>query len=142
MLRKIWGDAMRKLVLMMLLAVVSSNAMAEWISIGEGERRVSYIDLNTISKSGNLVKVWVMFDLKEAKSAEGIKFLSSANQIEVDCKEELIHMLAMTAYSKNMAQGIALKSIYDVHDEWHPVPPNSGESNIWKIACGRLRLRK
>ena len=136
---------MKKLLLIKLLVVLvvaSSNAMAEWTPIGEGERRVSYIDLNTISKSGNLVKAWVMFDLKEAKSAEGITFLSSANQIEVDCKEELIHMLAMTAYSKNMAQGIALKSIYDVHDEWHPVPPNSGESNIWNIACGKLRLRK
>ncbi len=52
---------MHKAILMILLAVVSSSVMAEWILYGYGNKKeveiTVYADPATIRKSGNTVKM-------------------------------------------------------------------------------------
>jgi hypothetical protein len=50
---------MKKLLLTLVLAVVSSSAMAEWVGVGKKENFFSYVDSATIRKLGNMVKIWV-----------------------------------------------------------------------------------
>jgi len=124
------------------LLVITSSSMADWTMLGKGEGRTSYIDLSTIHKQGNLVKVWVLYDfLNEAETQDGYKFLSSAVQMEVNCEEEQIHIVLMSAYSKNMAQGITVMPNKESQNKWHSAAPNTGESNVMKVACGKVRLR-
>jgi len=77
---------MHKAILIMLLAVVSSSAMAEWVSLGEsGDKTLTnYADPATIRKSGNRVKMWSLYDFKTVQ----VRFRSVRLQIEYDCKEE------------------------------------------------------
>ena len=77
---------------MILLAVVSINAMAEWVEVGVNDFIGStfYADTETISKSGNKVKMWVMYDYKTAHDVVGDnfgKYMSTKNHNEYDCKE-------------------------------------------------------
>ena len=55
---------MHKAILMMLLAVVSSSAMAEWTVVNENKEFIQYADLATIRKLGNKVKMWGLNDYK------------------------------------------------------------------------------
>jgi len=52
---------MKKLLLILILAIVSSSAIAEWFEV-DTRRRVgltAYADPTTIRKSGNKVEMWV-----------------------------------------------------------------------------------
>ena len=55
---------MKKLLLTLILAVMSSSAMAEWIAIHQDEEISTYANPATMRKSGNKVKMWVLFDQK------------------------------------------------------------------------------
>lgn len=59
---------MRKAIVMMLLAAVSSSAAAEWVELNRDEISTDYFDPTTIRKAGDMVKVWSLTDHKTAKS--------------------------------------------------------------------------
>jgi hypothetical protein len=46
---------MRRLILSVLLAVVSSSAAAEWVEVGRADTITAYADPATIRKAGNMV---------------------------------------------------------------------------------------
>jgi hypothetical protein len=48
------GATRRKTLLMMLLTVVGSNALAEWVEVGRDEAMVAYAEPTTIRKAGLL----------------------------------------------------------------------------------------
>ncbi len=91
---------------MLLLAVVSSNAMAEWVKVGEIEDTRFYFNHSTIHKEGDKVKMWALMDYKTAKQAiDGKLYLSDMSQEEYDCKKVLRRTLYLSTYSKNMRRG-------------------------------------
>jgi len=67
---------MKKLFLTLMLVVLSSNAMAEWVEIGATDNSTLYFDSNTIRKSGNKVKMWSLSDFNSVEEVSGDKFLS------------------------------------------------------------------
>jgi len=78
---------MHKAILMVLLAVVSSSAFAEWVAIDTADGSTYYANPNTIRKSGNKVKIWAMVDYNSVQEDADVKHLSSKSQQEYDCKE-------------------------------------------------------
>ena len=48
---------MSKAILMLLLAMVSSSAMARWVEITEGEKMTVSFDPAAVRKNGNLVQI-------------------------------------------------------------------------------------
>lgn len=128
---------MRRVILMMLLVVVSSSAMAEWVKVGSNEKFTSYVDPATISKEGDKVKMWHLYDYNTAHGdLSDTKYLSMKIQDENDCKEGNSRTLAMSFHSENMGRG---KVIYSDSDsgKWEKVPPDSGIQIMWKTACGK-----
>ncbi len=73
---------MRRAVLMILLAVVSSSAIAEWVAIVSNETKTTYADPATIRRAGDRAKMWSLIDLKTAETAiNGVMpFMSSRAQ--------------------------------------------------------------
>lgn len=128
---------MRKAIFMMLLAVVNSSAMAEWVKIGADENATAYADFSTINRIGNRVKMWNMYDHNTTKEFSGKKYISVKEQTEFDCKEKQLRTTYISFYSGNMGGG---KSIYysSKPNEWSPVPSETGIEVIWKFACGEL----
>lgn len=126
---------MRKAVLMMMLAGISSNAMAKWVEVGSEHDVVStYADPGTIRKEGNTVKLWTLTDRKSPRTIAGATHLSMKLHEEYDCKQKLNRSHGASFHSKNMGKGKVVSSD-SYMSEWEPVYPGSASEILWKFAC-------
>ncbi len=125
---------MRKVILMMLLAVASNSAMAEWVNVGSNENATIYVDPANIQRAGNMATMWHLTDFKTANKDMGDSYLSTKDQNEYDCKEVKSRRRASSQHSGNMGSG---KVVYSdsYTTKWKPVPPDSGAEILWKFAC-------
>ena len=128
---------MRKALLMMLLGVVSSSAVAEWVEVGGNETTTTYADPATIRKTGNMVKMWHLLDYTKARGIEAHKpHLSVKMQDEYDCKQERTRTIALSLHSGNMGEGEVLGTSTDP-GKWQPVSPDTLVETLWEFACGK-----
>jgi len=79
---------MHKAILIMLLAVVSSSVMAEWVEVGSNERFIAYAESATIQKTDNIVRMWVLIDYKTAQTNASKPYMSKLGIRKYDCKEK------------------------------------------------------
>lgn len=122
---------------MMLLAVVSSSAWAEWVELGGNDTATTYVDAATIRKVGDMVKMWSLFDLKPPRDAGQNKpYMSMMTQDEYDCKEERSRALSMNFYSGSMGRGGLIHTDSDP-GKWSPIVPGSAQTHLWEFACGK-----
>ena len=49
---------MKKLLLILVLYILNSNVMAQWLAVASATGRVYYTNPKTIRKSDNKVKMW------------------------------------------------------------------------------------
>jgi hypothetical protein len=130
--------AMRKVILMMLLAVVSSNAVAEWVAVTHNKTVFVYADPATIRKAGNMVKMWELIDFKTVQLPDKNKpYMSIKYQLEFDCNKEQSRILTYYAYSGNMGGG-EMAGFSSNPDKWEPVVPDAASEFLWQTACGKL----
>ena len=128
---------MRKVILMIALAIVSSNAMAGWVSILKSKDGYFYADSDSIQKNGNLVSMWAMADYKIPKIIQTWKaYKSSKEQDEYDCDGGRVRKLASEAYPENMGMGKLIRRD-TAPVEWTPVASGSITELMWKFACGK-----
>jgi hypothetical protein len=144
---------MSKIILMLLLAIVSSNAMADWVKITSihsqesPEIQIAYTDPATIHKNGNFVNMWVLVDhqsglSKEVENRLDKIFSRTKDDItkswkvedEFDCLNEKLRMLSYTAYSEHMGNGKIIPNNM-VTNHWVPVIPGSIGQALWRFAC-------
>ena len=125
---------MRKVILIMLLAGVSSSAIAEWVNVGRNENTAIYVDQATVQRAGNMATMWHLTDFNNVHEDMGEPYLSTKDQNEYDCKEAKWRRRASSQQSKNMGTG---KVVYSdsYTTKWKPVPPDSGIEILWKFAC-------
>jgi hypothetical protein len=133
---------MRKVIFMLILSFVSSSAMAEWMAVGTsttGEIFTIYVDYSTIRKAGNRVKMWELMDFKTAQrdASNGKFFMSLKEQSEYDCKDEQGRTLYESHHSGGMGTGEVIYGATNSDSNWVPVPPESIDKALWKIACGK-----
>lgn len=129
-----------KLVVALLLTALSSSAAAEWvrIGIGYGVLGTIYVDSATIRRTGNMVKMWELFDLTTADKLGSDKlYLSVKSQSEYDCIDESARSLYASFHSGNMGRGELVYVMQDLPGNWQPVPPQSNQQALWKVACGK-----
>ena len=128
---------MTRLLLIILLVLSSGPAYAGWMALGENDDEITiYVDIGTIGRKGNLVKMWSLYDYKAAQSAKGIAFLSTTTQWEFDCAEGRSRVLALKEFSGNMGKGIVVLD-GSVERKLEPATPESAGLTMWKIACGK-----
>lgn len=132
---------MNKSIVALLLAAMSTGAMAEWVEVGSNEISTVYVDPATIRRSGDMAKLWSLIDLKSPQRNKGsAPFLSSKTQQEFHCKEERFRILYLSLHSGKMGNGDVVYS-ENVLDKWTPVPPESGAEGFWDVACGKTKLK-
>jgi hypothetical protein len=130
--------AMRKVILMLLLAVVSGGASADWIKVGSNETDTLYVDPSTIRWNDDTAKMWAMNDFKVTQRLdERQPFKSEKVEYEYDCKLAQSRLLYFTSHADNMAAGEVVDFNF-VPGDWARVPPGSGLEELWKIACGKV----
>ena len=119
----------------MLLAVVSNNSRAEWVSVSRSGDTVVYVDISTYRKDGDKVKMWILQDSKIAKPTLPA-YMSSKEQMEFDCKDEQSRALYRSFHSENMGAGETVHISPDPM-QWEPIVPESIREVLWKLACGK-----
>ncbi len=123
-----WGKRMRKVILMILLAIVSNSAVAEWVKGISKNDVTSYVDLPNIS-NGDSNQIWFLADFGKPQNIFGSSFMSIITKSEYNCKKEQIRNLSRTYHSGNMGKGEV------VHDEPQGNWQQDKEKIMWKIAC-------
>jgi hypothetical protein len=118
------------------LFFLSTPAWAQWTLVGDSDLSDVYADLTTIRKQGNIIKMWSLYDLKNARRFGGIPYLSSKDQDEYDCDGERTRFLAFSVHSGNMGGGSTIYSDAEP-GKWTPLPTGSVVEALWRIACDR-----
>ncbi len=107
---------------------------AEWLLVDGNERARVYLDIETINRSGEWVRVWVVDDLKIAETRGFRKYLSTRAHEEHDCAKERFRLLALEYFSGNMGSGEALYKTSGESD-WTAIPRGTLAQSVWKFVC-------
>jgi len=121
--------------LLMVLAIASNSAVAEWVKVYGNDKVVAYADPTTIRKRGNITKVSSLFDFKlENTVSDGNTYMSVMRETEFNCKDHLQHMVGYSIYSGNMSKGRMIEKGTDPQD-WKPVSQSNIAHAMWEYAC-------
>jgi len=134
------GRNMKRLVLLILLALSSAPAYGEWVEVSvnveTGEK--VYVDPDTIRRRGDIAEMWVLYDSKTAQPAVGHAYLSKTVQNEYHCAEAMKRMVSVKEFSGHMGSGEVLhmnSSLFSTA-RWMPTRVGLGET-LLKVACGK-----
>jgi hypothetical protein len=133
-----YGGATRKTILL-LLAFVSSNAVAGWVEVYSYGTHTAYADAASIHRAGNRVKMWALLDFKtiqQESTDPGNGYLSEIAQFEYNCKEQRARRFYYSWHSRHMGRGKVVSSDSDP-SKWEPVLPGSENEILREFACGR-----
>jgi len=120
------------------MALVAFSAQAEWTQIGVSRRAddafTLYIDLATVQRNGNLVRIWDLQDFREPQTVDGQIYLSEKTQIEFDCEAKKARVLATIDCAGRLCSGKVVYSDADT-SEWTAVGADTLGELEWKAAC-------
>jgi hypothetical protein len=129
---------MRNIILLLMLAAVSSNAMAEWIRVDGDATSTLYYDTSRIIKNDSMVKMWSLINYKTPQALVHGAYMSEMMQDEFNCKDELVRNLYHSYHSDAMGKGDKLLPTF-FPEKWSPVEPNSLNESILKLACSKKK---
>ncbi len=143
------GNAMRKFVLMILLAVagnceaanwadwlVRGNTFGEWFVVDRKAYVTEYANTATIRNVNNTTRMWDIADFTTEKHAGSVNAMSLKMEREYDCGRQQIRIIYIARYSGNMGEGDILGSDATVSN-WRPVLLGTIGERLWRIACDR-----
>ena len=126
---------MKKILLILILFAVSNSAMAEWVYINKSIDTFYYINPETIQKSGNTVKMWILGDFIEARKLKnGVINSSIRDQAEYSCKERQSRSNYQVLYTENMGKGEIIHT-FDQPGELRFVVRGSAGVSHFEFAC-------
>jgi hypothetical protein len=127
---------MKRLVLITLFVLSTGSAHAEWTFFAtDGKGNTVYIDRDTVSRKGSLVRIWVLLDAMTVhETLEGVPFLSSRTLHQYNCEKERFRFLTFSLFSGNMASGQMVHSDHYILD-WEPVPPKGSARRLLNWVC-------
>jgi len=130
-------NAMHTAIVALLLAIVSSSAMAEWLELGSSPTDTLYADPASIRIEGHTARLWALNDFRTAHVLDdGSASMSEKVQYEYDCQKAQWRLVYFSAHSGNMAEGEVV-DFNIVPGVWEPIPPESAVEVTWRLACGR-----
>ena len=110
--------------------------MADWTNISTNNNGASiYADPTTIQKSGDRIKMWVLFDYRNPIIESGDKVMSIKKHEEYDCKKSQVRLLYLSKHSGRFTEGKILYVNDIPNNEWVPVVPSSIPEDLWRYAC-------
>ncbi len=129
-----WIRQIRTALSIMLLALGSWPAQAEWVRVSSSQQSVFYIDAQKSPRVGDNVMIWVLRDHKSLQAGQALMVRSSKDQIEVDCVGRRIRRIFTSDHPRPMGKGPMLHSEHGPMS-WNEAPPNSTVGRIVNIAC-------
>ena len=129
---------MKRVLLITLLVLTSGPVYAEWVEVGGKveEGLTVYVELDTLSRNGDVVKFLELWDFKTTRAEPTPPHMSVKSQREFDCTNKRGRLLAVTAFSGNMGSGKVVYDKSDFKDQGLAVEPGSIAESVWKVVCG------
>lgn len=136
---KTTGEAMRNILLMLLLSVVSSNAMAQWILVDSDKKAYNYFNTESSHKTGDTIEIEFLSDLISPENVAGSSsFMSVKALYEFNCKQGQSRTVEMYWYSGNMGTGKLIHSeINNKSSRWHESIAGTFDADYYFVACGK-----
>jgi hypothetical protein len=118
----------------------AATAAAQWEQAGShtayGGMDI-YSDRVTMRRSGDLVKLWEMFDFKTPQVIGGQRVLSVQSHFEYDCKGARRRMLSTVGFSGHMGKTVVVDTAGSAPEPWESVAPDTYQGELRKIACAK-----
>jgi hypothetical protein len=131
----------KKVFIGLMIAVISTASMAEWVGIGTSTGKSSadlYVDLSTVRRSGEVVKMWTLWDYKSpVKNLDGSVAVSIKTLYEFHCRNEALRTLYVAQYDEHMGNGGSVRSFNSPNSEWEPAIPQSIAATFLAIGCAK-----
>ena len=139
---------MKKTILTLLLAAMSSSVMAEWVKMftyPDGE--VVYANPSSINRGRDKATMWLLSDgnAPSAHFASGAVYLSFRVMMEYDCAQMSVRELRNMHYSVRMGKGsLVYDSIKDKPEGYLslPVAPETPSEAGWELACRTNQIQR
>ena len=124
------------MVLLILLAITTTAAGADWQVVADDKEFTAYYDPSTTHQIGHKVSMWTLNDYKQAQRIEGESIRSIKSQHEFDCIAKKRRLLFGAIHTKSMGKGIPYYAGLNP-TEWELVAPESSEAYLLKFACAK-----
>lgn len=122
---------MKKLFVALLMGFASNAASADLLQLSSNEKEVAYAEKNTVKKSGDVVSMWSLYDLKRTQYIARKPYQSIKYQMEYQCKKQQVRIRGWKYYSGQMGEGeLIYKDAFT--DIWTPI---AGVEPEWHFAC-------
>ena len=116
--------------LLALTALASGPAHAEWEYVASSDFYARYIDPDSASRDGDIVRIWEVDD-QAAEDRFGVRSLRA--RTEYDCSDRAYRIVHLSGHSKPLTGGRVIFS-RPGQEDWSPVAPGTlGEATLDRI---------
>lgn len=134
---------MKKAILTLLLATMSTGAMAEWVEIyvytnANGTR--FYANPSSTNRAGSRATMWTMMSSSTELKMDDVKYRSFQSMNEYDCAQRLVRNIETRYYSEPMGGGFRVqepKRFRDYPSLGVEISTNTPAEKNWELACGK-----
>jgi hypothetical protein len=111
-------------------------ADAEWRLVDSNANATVYVDPGTVQRVGDVVRLWVLDDLKTAHTRGADTYVSSRAREEHDCVNERFRLVALAQFAGHMGTGAVIYK-RSVESKCASIPTGTLAQSVWKYACGK-----
>jgi hypothetical protein len=128
---------MKLRIAVIVLALFSAQANAEWRLLGTNSVGNHYIDISSYQEDGNNRLIWTRTDYSKGMSVNGKIAWSDATLRVFNCNERQSGMKTIVAYSQKAQAGEVLwtSNTGNYQMQMTDIVPNTINNNIFKIVC-------
>lgn len=121
---------------LLLLVLSSGPAWSDWLKVASTEQDDFYLSDEQSKKYGANITVWVLRNHLTARFGKQGAYLSSKDQLEIDCQQRRIRLLYSSDHPKAMGEGQFIDSNHGPMS-WNAVDPRSTLNRVVSFACAR-----
>ncbi|HEY8354589.1 MAG TPA: surface-adhesin E family protein [Methylophilaceae bacterium] len=124
---------MKRTLAPLLLAFASTATATDLLQLSSNQKEVAYAERNTIRKSGDIVSMWSLYDLKRTQYIARKPYQSIKYQMDYHCRKQQVRIRGWRYYSGKMGEGeLVWKDSFT--DIWTPI---TGVEPEWHFACNQ-----
>jgi hypothetical protein len=124
----------KRILLALVLAAACEQALAAWVKVAEASGSTIYFDPAASKKVGDNVMVWLLRDHAETRFGTAGPYLSSKDQIEIDCRGRRVRRIYVSDHPKPMGEGRFVASEHGPMS-WNDAQPRSIMGRVVELAC-------
>jgi hypothetical protein len=126
---------LHKTIVVAIALLGLQSAHADWKIVGTFPTGTYYIEANTLQKNGAIRDFWTMLDYPVAqKSSRGATYLSTRSHMQMDCKNQTVHILQFSMHGGRMLSGEIIDQ-QGVMREWQSIPPDTPLVKYLQMVC-------